>query len=184
MINKRAQFFLIAAFVIVGIIIGLSVVYTGVKVQKEEHWVYDLSNEINQETAQVINQGVISGVDETKLKERITNLSDSYSESYPDSEIIIIYGKSGGKTPIVNIYYKLEETGGAGIGSANINTYDRQKENIGSCPTSGGDNCLSISGGKGKLKIGGVEYSGFDTSKDNYFYIVVKSQAGTVATTE
>ena len=65
--DKRGQFFLIAAVVIIGLIIGLSVVYNSVKAPKEDSQVYDLSKEIDYESAQVIDHGTFNALTETAV---------------------------------------------------------------------------------------------------------------------
>ena len=54
--HKRGQFFLIAALVVVGILVGLSIAYTTVRTPREETQIYDLSEEIYYEGAQVIDE--------------------------------------------------------------------------------------------------------------------------------
>src|SRR3989344_2736787 len=55
--NKRGQFFLIAAVVIAGILIGLGAVYVSLSSQKEDRIVYDLTKEISYEASRVIDKG-------------------------------------------------------------------------------------------------------------------------------
>lgn len=103
--NKRGQFFLIAAFVIIGILISLSTVYIAIRVTPEENKVYDLSKEINEETAQIISNGFVQG---GTPENNIDSLAQSYSKTYPDSEIAVIYGIPG-STPTLRKYFKCSE---------------------------------------------------------------------------
>lgn len=180
--EKRAQFFIIAAFVIVGIIIGLSAVYTAIKVQQEERWVYDLSKEVNQETAQVINQGTIAEVNEIELENRIKGLFNNYSDSYPDSEIVVVYGKGGDNK--LALYYKCKENTisveGAGITSCIKEKEPRDLVVEGEVEGTR----IEKTGNKVKIDLNGTQVGNIDATEDSYFYIVIKSTRGTVATTE
>jgi hypothetical protein len=92
MLNKRGQLFLIAALVISGILISLAALYTTTQKPEEDKIVYDLSSELNYETAQVIDQAVFQGITQTDLDKYITNLTDYYVTQNPGNDIIIVYG--------------------------------------------------------------------------------------------
>jgi len=110
--NKKGQFFLIAALVIIGIILGLATRYNTVKVSEEDRTVYDLSNEILFEATQVIDNGIFKEIDEGTISDRIENLTDFYSNRNPDSDIIVVYGN---KRSLTVIFYNKTETGSIGI---------------------------------------------------------------------
>ena len=111
--DKRGQFFLIAALVVVGILIGLSIVYTTTRTSEEEARIYDLSNEIYYEGSQVIDSGIFSG-DEELIESRIDELIEDYSSLYPDSDITLLYGDGTGKT------FECAESGDIGYGTASL----------------------------------------------------------------
>ncbi|MEK6818345.1 MAG: hypothetical protein AABY10_00250, partial [Nanoarchaeota archaeon] len=110
--NKRGQFFLIAALAIVGVIIGLTTVYNNISTVKEDFTVYDLSNEINYESAQVIDSGLFNSLDNSKIDENLKNLTDFYSKSNPDQEFVVLFGNEK-KLKVVN--YKKTPTGSIGV---------------------------------------------------------------------
>ena len=89
--NKRGQFFIIAALIIVIIIIGLGTSYVSFKAPEEDIRVYDLSSEINFESSKVIDNGIISGSN-TEVYNNLKQLSDSYALLNPDSDFVIYYG--------------------------------------------------------------------------------------------
>ncbi|MDP1695295.1 MAG: hypothetical protein Q8L29_00075 [archaeon] len=178
--NKRAQFFLIAAFVIVGAIIGLSTVYNTVRVQKEEKWVYDLSKEINSETAQVINQGTIIATGSENIKSNIEALSGNYSKIYPESEIAVIYGK-GAEEPLA-IYYPCKG-GVVTIATAGYEACTRMRAPLpDSSDSLTNPNRFNRIGVDASIYLNNTLVGNFEIpSGENYFYIVIKSPRGTVA---
>ena len=92
--SKRGQFFLIAAVVIVIIVIGLGVVYNFVTTSEEDKSVYDLSKELNYESAQIIDNGVFNSRTKEDIAKNLENLSTVYAEANPLSDIIIVYGNT------------------------------------------------------------------------------------------
>lgn len=92
MLNKRGQFFLLAALVISGILVGLATMYTTTQAPKEDSEVYDLSSELNYETAQVIDQGVVADTSQGDLNSRIVELANYYVNQNPGNNIIIVFG--------------------------------------------------------------------------------------------
>ena len=112
MFGKRGQFFLVAALVISGILIGLATIYTKVDAPKENTAVYDLSQELNYESLQVIDQGVFTGLTQEQLNNQIINLTAYYVAKEPNKEFVVVYGDSDSIT--VNRYSK-SDAGNAGI---------------------------------------------------------------------
>lgn len=90
--NKKAQFFLIAALIIAGIIIALSQTFTSSSVQPQQTLTYDLSNQVYYESSQVIDNGVFNSKPQDIIAEELSNLTQYYSSINPDSDIVIIYG--------------------------------------------------------------------------------------------
>lgn len=110
--NKRGQFFLIAALVLIAIFVGLGAIYTSSKVSTEDFTVYDLSKEINFESSQVVNTGVLTGLSSTEIINRIKTLSEVYSESNQESDFLLVYGN---ETELNAFYYNNTETGEIGL---------------------------------------------------------------------
>jgi hypothetical protein len=120
--NKRGQFFLIAALVIVGIILGLSTVYVSTRAAlKTDNSVYDLSNEIDYESNSVLDYGIVKNIQVSGVLE---NLSNYYAATNPDKDLIIVYGN---QNDINGLFYKEESvdmpsvsTGGSSIREVNF----------------------------------------------------------------
>lgn len=90
--NKKAQFFLVAALIISGIILGLSQTFISTNVEPTETLAYDLSNEVYYEASQVIDNGVFNAKSEENIAQELSNLTEYYSRINPDSDISIVYG--------------------------------------------------------------------------------------------
>jgi len=90
--NKRGQFFLIAALVISGILIGFATFYTSTQSPQEDTTVYDLSSELNYENAQVIDQGVFNNLPQDQINAHITNLTNYYATQNPTTDFTILVG--------------------------------------------------------------------------------------------
>lgn len=89
--NKRGQFYLIAALVIIIIISGLVYIYIKAETPAEDIVVYDLTEEINFEASQVIANGIFEGKDKEEIKGELEKLSQHYSDQNPDVDITFAY---------------------------------------------------------------------------------------------
>jgi hypothetical protein len=103
--NKKAQFFLVAALIISGIILGLSQTFTSSNVEPTETLAYDLSNEVYYEASQVIDNGVFNSKPEEDIKKQLSNLTEYYSKINPDSDISIVYGNPDNADSLNEISY-------------------------------------------------------------------------------
>lgn len=162
--EKRGQFFLIAALVIVAIIFSLGVIYISTKTVKEDITVLDLSKEISYEGSQVIDNGVYTGGD---IDQRITELVGYYSEKNQDSDIMIVYGSSEG----VKILEYLRTAHSVGISTggppSSIQVRQRVLEGMSRIPV----------GDKIEVPFGESTYE-FDLKEGQNFYIIIKKEKG------
>lgn len=160
--NKRGQFFLVAALVIIALLLGLAVVYNSIKAPAEDLEVVDLSNEINYESAQVIQQGLNNGASEQEIEKRINDLTEIYSEANPDSDLIIIYSSLN---KITKIEYTSVPSGSTAVGtSGQQQSISNRDISIIQKPTSGEDY---------KIFVSGIEYT-FDLNDGKDFYLIIK----------
>ena len=67
--NKRGQFYLVAAVIIVLVVIGISSVKTYSVIKSEPQNLEDLSLELSEETARIVDYGVYNG--ENKIEDFI-----------------------------------------------------------------------------------------------------------------
>jgi len=160
--NKRGQFFLIAALVVIGIIIGLSIAYTTVKTPREETRVFDLSNEIYYEGAQVIDTGILNTDYSGNIQNDIDELIGNYSALYPDSKITVVYGTSA-------TTYTCSPTGTIGFSNTGVSTCKLNKEST--TTTKSDDN-------KVEVWLGEETYEFELNPGQNFFVVIRKESAG------
>ena len=96
MLNKRGQFYLIAAIIIVGVLFGLTAIYNSASSQKEDSKVYDLSKEVDFESARVIDSGIFYGRNQSEINDYLYRLIEYYGKTNPPSNIVLLYGNTKG----------------------------------------------------------------------------------------
>lgn len=173
MLNKRGQFFLVAALVIVGILIGLAGIYTQVSTPKEDSAVYDLSSELNYESLQVIDQGVYSETSEEDMNKNILNLTDYYVNKNPQKDFAIVYGDRDSLTVLAYTVTPVGTVSTSTGGTTQSHTVSRTV--LRSTTTDGENN--SIVGDYVVIRFKGQTYS-FKLGSGTSFYSVLSSESG------
>ena len=91
--NKRGQFFLIAALIIVSILFGLGTIYNSA-VSAESPDVSNLAKEIKYEIIQKVDSSVILGLEKAEIYSNIEEIAEIYGASTSNA-IIVLYGIKG-----------------------------------------------------------------------------------------
>ena len=91
MLKKEGQFYFIAAFIIIAVLSGLSVIYTSIKTQNENIDVNELAKEVRYEVNQLIDNRALTGVNDNQIADNIKDVSSYYKNRY-SIDVIIIYG--------------------------------------------------------------------------------------------
>jgi hypothetical protein len=115
--DKKGQFFLIAALVIVGIIATLAAVNFSTKTPKEDVTIYDLSKEIDYESNQLIDYGVYKGAGSMEINSDVLALVGNYSSSNPDTDILVVYGN---EQLVRGVLFSKESTGVEAISAGGV----------------------------------------------------------------
>jgi len=183
-INKRGQFFLVAAVLIVGIVIGLSTATNSVKVYAEEGYVYDLGSEIKEETGFVMDNGVYYEQDQADLIERTKQfLIDYYGPNIEFDEVLFIYGDD---EDLYGLYFNEIEAGNIGINTGSIpNTFRIRIRSETTAEVDRHDEDIRRQGyEKVSVKIRDIKYEFNLKDGQNFFLIIGKTHDGqkTVAT--
>lgn len=110
--KKRGQFYLIAAIVLISILAGLAITKNRASKLEEDATVYDLSEEINYEAAQLVDSGILNEVSEEDLEQNLENLTDFYAKANPEKQLLILYGN---EEELVFLLYDKTETGTVGV---------------------------------------------------------------------
>ncbi len=108
--EKRGQFYLIAAIVIIIAIVGIITLRNSVKEEEGDRRVYDLGEELEGETGYVYDYGTYNNENTQKL---IGNWSDTYYEYGEEGESwIFVYGN---KNNLTALKFSKDNSGKIGI---------------------------------------------------------------------
>lgn len=107
--NKRGQFFIVVAMIIVSVIAGLSGVVNYAESSEGDEKVYDLSKEIDFETKRVVDWGVFN---EEELEQLTSGFLEEYSEYIGEDDAIFIFGD---ENELNALHFTLEGVGSVGL---------------------------------------------------------------------
>jgi len=163
--NKRGQFYLVAAIIIIGVVFGFFATRNYVRSVGEDVKIYHLSNELKEEGVRVIDYGILN--DEEKMQEFMDEVAEDYLKEKAQ-DVFFVYGDEN-----------------------NIEEYRYEEEIIGKINTKGGIgtnirkkkktvNTLSIFSKAGKnnveVEINGKGYP-FSLNSGENFFLVLKKEA-------
>jgi hypothetical protein len=108
--GKRGQFYLVAAVVIVMILVGMAGVRTYANAKPEPRQIQDISSELNEEGARIIDYGIYSRENLTRI---LNNFSDEEFAPYflkktEATNIVLVYGNS---SDLYSVQYNPSYTG-------------------------------------------------------------------------
>lgn len=108
--NKRGQFYLVVAILIILAISGIASVKTYTTIKSEPRKIQDIGSELREETTRIIDYGVYSKQNLTKL---LNNFTDSEFAPYflkktEKTNIVFIYGDAD---ELYSVQYTPENTG-------------------------------------------------------------------------
>lgn len=104
--QKKGQFFLIAALIISAITIGFGTLYNNAQIERQDVQVYELSEELRSELHQAYDSGVVNEKAPLEIQKDIETLAQFYAIQNPDSNIVVIYGN---ETSLVELEYNQEQ---------------------------------------------------------------------------
>jgi len=127
--NKRGQFYIVAAIIIVLILAGITSVRTYAIVRPEPRAIQDLGSELQEETSRIVDYGIYnSSEDLTALLNNFTDekFAPYFLQKTTETAIVFVYGN---KTDLFAVRYKEEVTGGvsATLGGS-ISSWTQVKE--------------------------------------------------------
>ena len=167
--KKRGQFYLVAALVIIGLVIGLSAVYNTIKVSQEDKTIYFLYEEVNTESSRFIDQGVYNSLSQQEIETRLVTLIRSYSATSPENDFLTVYGN---KTK-ARVYLYSQNQGSIGIddGSGAISLIPRIELGPRVYSADITSNHVLVKLGEGESSE--VDYS-FNLQEGQTFYLLIK----------
>jgi hypothetical protein len=168
--QRRGQFFLITALVIVAILIGLGTVYTVFKAPPEKCYMIDLANEMKTEANSVIASSSSSfSTDPDQLRDNLKETIDIYSQSNPGVEIAVVYISPDLTEPFAQ-YYSCDSSISSGFADGS-----ETRETCNNLPTT--VNIVTEADGRKSISLDGNTYYFMPTS-DSYFYLVLSTTQG------
>ncbi|MBS3098600.1 hypothetical protein J4462_00125 [Candidatus Pacearchaeota archaeon] len=90
--HKRGQFYLIAALVIIGILVGLTTVYNSTKTSREDLTVFDISSALQFEGLQVVTSGIFYDLTDEEILAQLQSLINASAQQNPNHDFLGIYG--------------------------------------------------------------------------------------------
>jgi|SRR3989338_2182047 len=166
---KKAQLFIIAAVIIVGVLFSLFAVTNYVKTKPKPAAFYDLSEELSSESSQVLDYATYTQGDANSLVEDFSQKYADYccNSTSDDVELVFVYGNSGQLT-MMNYSTTQTVTSGGELGgtSASVTTTTREPQ-ITNIPSDAPIN----------VTIGNVTYN-FQLSPGENFFFVIKKDIG------
>jgi len=107
--NKKAQFYLVAAIIIVMIISGIASVKTYAIITSEPKSIQEVSGELREENPRIVDYGIYNDKEITKIVENFnSNFSEYFLKKTENANIVFIYGN---KTDLYSIQYNNFSTG-------------------------------------------------------------------------
>ncbi|PIN89572.1 hypothetical protein COU60_03100 [Candidatus Pacearchaeota archaeon CG10_big_fil_rev_8_21_14_0_10_34_76] len=164
--NKRGQFFLIAALVIVGVLIGLSVVVNEVIVKEDKEYFYDISSEVGYETKRVMDFGEYR--DGFESKELTSRFLFDYVNYIGQDPVIFIYGNS---TDVSAFVFQEQDVGSIGLNTGEEKIIPIQKRKDG-----GKEANVLVKNGKVSIEIDSVNHEFEMNEGNNLFYIIMREE--------
>jgi hypothetical protein len=110
--NKRGQLFLIAGFVAIAVIVSLTAVVNSAKVGRDNEAFYDLSNEIDFETKQILDFGVFKNRDAVGVRGLLQGFLEKYADHISKDKVVFIYGDADG---VHTLYFERATIGSIGL---------------------------------------------------------------------
>lgn len=190
--NKRGQFYIIAALIIAAIIAGLLAEVNYAKRRPKPIKFYDLSEDYEAEVTRIIDRGIYLGKKEEQINDDVANFTKKFldyaQEKDPNLQLFYLYGNS---QKITAVNYALEDaeivtekvsetiSGGGAFAVSKINitmggtTFTRsvkeRMEHFEEISTT-----MADPGNEVKVVVAGVAYN-FDLREGNVIHYVVET---------
>ncbi|MBU0977654.1 MAG: hypothetical protein KKD18_04515 [Nanoarchaeota archaeon] len=172
--NKRGQFFLVAALVIISIAYGLSMIYTSIETPGEDNSIYDLTKEIKYESGAVVDSGIFNAETEEEMDANVQNLTDHYGSANLGSDLIFIYGN---RTNMTALFYTTTDTGSIGVdlgtGTGFTHEVDQVRKFSSTFEIPSEDNSVTIVLDESQSEE--VRYT-FDVKPGEMFFVILKKE--------
>ncbi len=170
--NERGQFFLVATFIIIGVLLGLTTIVNYVNVKENKEYFYDLAREVGDENKELMDYSAYS---EENVLDLTSDFLFNYSDYIGSDQFISVYGNS---SDLYGMHFKEESLGVVGIdtGGEWVTVPVQRK--------TGKEANVSLQGEEVKVIIDNSTHT-FEMKKGyNFFYIVIKEDEDEVLVAE
>ncbi len=162
--NKRGQFYLIAAVVVLVIFGGFILISNKVSYVQNPH-IYSVKNEIRTEASAIIDYGTNNAETSSQIEDKLVNLSEYYINETPESNLYFLLGTVSG---MIFIAYQTNQE----------NVYLDGSQVTGISPKSTyRQDSISPTGNSIDIKVNETDYN-FTIKEGENFYFVISSLAG------
>ncbi len=168
--NKKGQFYIVAAILIIMIMSGMGSVATYAIVKSEPRTITDISEDLSRESVEIVDYGMYNDKDVNKLIENFTggDMAEYFLKKTDNANIAFVYGNESG---LNLLSYKPENTGSIRVGGTNFNQL-REYAYVGIPEVRG--NKIRIN-----IKIDGKDnFYEFDKKNNKMFYFVIAKKSG------
>jgi len=167
--DKRGQFFLIAAIVIIGSVIGLATTVNSIKTGNDNKAFYNLGKEIGFETKRVLDYGVVR-------KEDVLDLSRTFLEQYKNyiaqEQVVFIFGD---ENEMQALFFENSQSGSVGISTgtqiSGTITIEDLVGRLADVDYTQGSETVSV-------LIKDINYDFRLKQGQNFFFVIIKEQDG------
>lgn len=167
--EKRGQFFLIAAIIIITITLSITSLVNTVSVRDPNENFFDRSNEIRTESKKVIDYGVYYNNDTQELLRSFLN---NYSSYIADDRALFIFGN---QTAIDGLYFERDALAGSvGVGAGGLPLNDFVHEVRHGSATINWDQGRNIV----HVTIEGVGYDFSLHEGENFYFVIIREEQG------
>jgi len=170
--NKGGQFFLIAAIIIVGLIIGLATAVNSIRVGDRQEAFYNLAEEIDDEVKEVLNYGKYNSMDPALL---MRGFLGNYTDYIAQEEVLFVYGNA---TNLTALFFE-EAEGSVGISTGNIPadiTIQYTTGDTADVATVDDNNDGLFD--RVTVLIKGIEYEYNLRPGENFYFVIIKESGG------
>ncbi len=170
--NKKGQYFLVAAVVIAGVVIGLSSQANSIKVTERNNVFFELGNEIGFETKEVLNYGIVNERDVLDLTKRFLVDYGNIAKE----EVLFVYGDP---SSLQGIYFYEFEAGRVGLQTGAIpNTFVIQQRTGRLAEVNRIDDDSDGTYDRVLVRVSEIDYN-FELKKgQNFFFVIRKVDNG------
>ena len=164
--NKRGQFFLVAALIASSLLFGLTTVINSAQSTGEDRAFYGLSDEIDFETKRVLDYGTYY-YEHVSSDQLMREFLTEYADYIAQEKVLFLYGNANS---LEGLYFSNRAIGSIGVGTGGGATIIPIQQVSGSVAD------VRVEGDRINVVIGGVTYPFTLLEGQNFFFVIIKER--------